>query len=252
MNNLNAEINHRTKEDENQLVFSYMTLRNFIGFAGIFLPIALLVFTKAEGGLAQQPSISDYYYTNTGDVLVSVLCIMATFLVTYNGYGFVERLWAFAAAAGALGVAFNPTNIKYDHVQPLHTVHAVRDPLLVGNTQLHLISALIFFVSLIVFSMYYFNKPPQNPHTAKKTTPAIAAGRKWTHYLCGSVMIGCIVWIGIYFMKWGNDAPPGNPTIFWCESVALWAFGISWITKGETLWNRDTHYIKKGIQMLKK
>jgi hypothetical protein len=24
--------------------------------------------------------------------------------------------------------------------------------------------------------------------------------------------------------------------VFWLESLALWAFGISWFVKGETLW----------------
>ncbi|HYG51265.1 MAG TPA: hypothetical protein VD905_10200 [Flavobacteriales bacterium] len=246
----NPTANDRTKEHDNQLVFSYMTLRNLIGFAGMLLPIVLIAFTKREGGLTLQPSISDYYYTNTGDVLVVILCILAAFLVTYNGYGFIEKCWAFVAAAGAVGVAFNPTDLKYDG-KPEFSIHVVRTPIEINNLQLHLICALLFFVSLIVFSMYYFNKPPQNPHTAKQAKPFVKAGRKWTHYICGLIMIGCLVRIGIYFFQWGDDAPPNNPTIFWCESIALWAFGISWLTKGETLWPKGTHYMVRGIKMLR-
>jgi hypothetical protein len=50
-------------------------------------------------------------------------------------------------------------------------------------------------------------------------------------------MIGCMVLILVYFLlpqgaKAGLSA--AHP-IFWLESIAIWAFGFSWLTKGETI-----------------
>jgi len=41
------------------------------------------------------------------------------------------------------------------------------------------------------------------------------------------------------------------PVIFILETVAIEAFGLSWITKGQTLWPDGEHYISKGMTMMK-
>jgi hypothetical protein len=51
------------KEKKNDLVFSYLTLRNLIGFAGMLLPVALAVWPKRPSAYhGFEPSISDYCY----------------------------------------------------------------------------------------------------------------------------------------------------------------------------------------------
>ena len=62
-------VRDQVKEDLNDLVFSYVTLRNLIGFSGILLPTILVIFSKREEHeKVIQSSISAYYYTSVGDV----------------------------------------------------------------------------------------------------------------------------------------------------------------------------------------
>lgn len=48
-------------------------------------------------------------------------------------------------------------------------------------------------------------------------------------------MIVCLVAIVIFFNFFLPDNPDSN-FVFWAETVALIAFGVSWITKGGTLY----------------
>ena len=81
-----------SKEKNNELVFSYLTLRNLIGFCGISLPWALALFPSRSGSdYGFEPSISDYFYTDRGDVLVVLLSVLGVFLLTYTGYNWRER-----------------------------------------------------------------------------------------------------------------------------------------------------------------
>src|SRR5690606_11597741 len=111
------------KEIHNELVFSYLTLRNLIGFSGMLLPV-ILVFTTAIG--ENDPiiaySISDYYYTSNGDVLVVLLCVLGVFLLTYKGYTWKERILTSLAAVSAIGVAFSPTSASSASSASIHVV----------------------------------------------------------------------------------------------------------------------------------
>jgi hypothetical protein len=68
--------------------------------------------------------------------------------------------------------------------------------------------------------------------------------------ICGWTMILCIVSLAAYvifhpvFVK-------KFPIIFIFETIAIWAFGFSWLTKGETLWPHGEHYMKKAYRNLK-
>ena len=51
----------------------------------------------------------------------------------------------------------------------------------------------------------------------------------------GIVMALCVLGlIIVYFVPGGRDLLGGR-IIFWLESFAIWAFGISWFVKGEAL-----------------
>ncbi|MGM9478011.1 hypothetical protein ACS5PU_16405 [Pedobacter sp. GSP4] len=85
----------KSKEDHNQLVLSYLTLRKLIGIAGMALPFLLAVAPSraSEYLFDLEPSISDYFFTSRGDVLVVVLCLIGFFLLVYNRYNLVERYY---------------------------------------------------------------------------------------------------------------------------------------------------------------
>ena len=59
--------------------------------------------------------------------------------------------------------------------------------------------------------------------------------RNEVYRLCGVLMLACIGLIGVY--KLGLDESPLQhlKPVFWLESLALWAFGVSWFVKGETI-----------------
>jgi hypothetical protein len=42
--------------------------------------------------------------------------------------------------------------------------------------------------------------------------------------------------IPLYYLLPSDTAFAAWKPVFWLESLALWAFGFSWLIKGETLW----------------
>ena len=68
--------------------------------------------------------------------------------------------------------------------------------------------------------------------------------------ICGWTMLACVALMILYF---AIDPPSlrNTPVVFALETVAVEAFGISWITKGQTLWPDGEHYMKKGLRKAK-
>ncbi|HWZ21378.1 MAG TPA: hypothetical protein VNW06_01920 [Cytophagaceae bacterium] len=239
----------RQKETQNELVFSYMTLRNLIGFCGMLLPIVLVVFTKEENGLRVQPSISDYYYTNNGDILVAILCILGTFLITYNGYDWKEKVCTITAAVCGLGVAFSPTSSDdKTYASSVHMSHSTVPE--IWGIERHLIFAALFFIALSIVSLFFF------PKSDKEKSHLDAAGKKTkkgkrniVYKICGWIMLCCVAVLALHFII--KPKVDTFPFVFIFESIALEAFALSWLTKGETLWPDETHYMVRGYQKIK-
>jgi hypothetical protein len=230
-----------------------MTLRNLIGFSGMLLPVILLWTTRhAPGDLQVEPSISDYYYTSNGDLLVVILSVLGVFLFTYKGYNMKENLLSSLAAFCALGVAFSPTAAKY--IRESFSVHTGKFVVPeIAGLEVHLLFAATFFISLAIIALVYFPK--------SDTEKSLQANRAWTqkdrrnlvYIISGWVMLGCVLILGLYFLinplkEWIGDFP----FIFVMESVAIEAFGISWITKGESLWPDGEHYLVSFLKEPKK
>ncbi len=53
---------------------------------------------------------------------------------------------------------------------------------------------------------------------------------------CGVTILICIALIGLYYWRMQGTSIARFKPVFWLESFALLAFGISWFIKGETLW----------------
>ena len=86
-----VEKTDKQKESDNELVISFLALRNLIGISGMLLPIVLTLFTpKGELDKVMEHSISEYYYTKNGDLFVVLLSVIGVFLLTYKGY---DRFW---------------------------------------------------------------------------------------------------------------------------------------------------------------
>lgn len=118
----NIQIINQRKEAGNQLVFSYLTLRKLIGIGGMLLPAVIAVFpSRPSKYYGFEFSISDYYYTDRGDFLVVILCVIGAFLITYKGYSRMEMALTALAGICGIGVAFVPTGKACEEC--LYSVH---------------------------------------------------------------------------------------------------------------------------------
>lgn len=220
------------KEAGNDLVFSYLTLRNFIGIGGMLLPLVLVLFSrKEENERIFDRSISDYYYSSNGDVLVVLLSVLGVFLFTYRGYTLQEKILTSIAAISAIGIAFSPTATRGVNLFSIHIVNN-KVPMIFGIER-HFLFAAIFFIAISIMSLVYFPRTnkPSLVIDGRKTQKA---KRNLVYKICGWVMVVCVVILGVYFIF---KPDVGNfPVVFVFEVIAIEAFGLSWLTKGETLW----------------
>jgi len=202
----------------NALVFSYLALRKTIGFLGTLFP-----FVLALGGIflfktQLQSSISNYYHTDMGDVFVGVLCVIGFFLFAYKGYTKVDDVVGNVTGIFAVLVALVPTDPGHGNAT------------LIGT--LHFICAALFFCGLIYFSLFLFTKTNPSADVTRRKKQ-----RNVVYKVCGYTMAACILLIAVYYLLPDETADPfksSNP-IYWLEAIAVVAFGISWLTKGEAI-----------------
>ena len=239
----------RRKEQENELVLSYTTMRNLIGFGGMLLPFVLMFFTKEANNGFVEPSISDYYYTKNGDILVVLLSVLGVFLITYTGYNWKEWALTTLAAICALGVAFSPTGSRLEIDEKSTSIHTEIN---FGGHLIHFLFAGVFFIALAIVTLKYFPRSdrPASGKSDGKTTPK--EKRNVVYRVCGWTMIGCVGSLLIYFLLSELNMFKANfPVVFVLETIAIEAFGISWLTKGETLLPDGEHYMMKAFRKVK-
>jgi hypothetical protein len=62
--------------------------------------------------------------------------------------------------------------------------------------------------------------------------------RNKLYRLCGYIILGCIFLMAVIFalerFNYGQGCQKYDP-VLWLETLALWAFGVSWLTKGNTI-----------------
>ena len=66
--------------DGNQLIISYMFLRQIVGWIGTLLPIVLLVGVAISSTESRPDSMSGYYYTDMRNIFPEAWNAFATFL----------------------------------------------------------------------------------------------------------------------------------------------------------------------------
>lgn len=237
---------------KSNLVISYHAMRKAIGWIGILLPFALLIgdytvksldllnnkwFVKTNECYQYYPfessfkaSISHYYYSSVGEIFSSSLFAMALFLFCYKGhplrrgeFGLSDKAMSNLAAFFAIGIVIFPTS----------SPHCIPDNLRIfissENTGIiHFIFAGLFFIALSFISIFNF----------RRTKKVSEFGTKPLHNLykyCGFIMISCVVLIFIYTKllrykyAWLDEIYP----VLILETIALIAFGISWLMKGK-------------------
>jgi hypothetical protein len=194
--------------------YSYLALRKTVGWIGILLPFVLVLGAFfLFGSRSILRNISLYYHTGMRDVFVGAICAIALFLFFYKGYNKWDNMASSLAAFFALGIAFFPT---------------VREGPYNWQAYVHLVCAGCFFFILAFFSLFLFTRKEPKPSRAKLS-------RNKIYIICGSVMAACTSGI-LVFLGFISKNYPQSTFVFWAETIALIAFGISWLTKGGALY----------------
>lgn len=195
-------------------VLSYPGLRRSGGYLGIALPF-VLVFGQIlmQHHPAIHESISSYYHTAMRNIFVGDLCAIAVFLISCKGYSRVDAMLGDLAGLWAVGVASFPTNC-YGFPETI-------------ISKLHAIFASLLFLELAIFCLVLFTRTfPDRRPTAQKLI------RNNVYRLCGYTIVICIVLSLVTSIPSVGRMIGWKNCLFWYESVAIFFFGVAWITKG--------------------
>lgn len=216
----------RRERSETPELISFMVLRRSIGWLGFLLPFVLILGSFLFGKCSQiQPSISHYYFTNMREVFVGILCSVGLFLFSYRGYSRLDGISANFAGLFSLGIALFPTS---KIAQPCQTDVVSFMPW-EANASIHFLCAALFFLILAYMSLFLFTK---SRHKWEDQTPEKRM-RNTIYKACGYMMVFSIVMIALSKPVFHSD--DNSLIVFWFETTALVAFGISWLIKGEAL-----------------
>lgn len=206
-----------------------ITLRRAVGILGILLPVIVAIGAVTLGNCTGiQKSISMYYNTVMRNVFVSILAATALFMFAYRGYDYRDRIAGISAFVFALGIAFFPPgkdmiiNCNYD-IPQLQRADWVRT--------VHLISAVLYFITLAFISFFLFTRTDKKNvvYTSQKKI------RNRLYRVCGIIIFGSLILIALWMFFFENKFSGFEKyhPIFWLETLALVAFGVSWLVKGE-------------------
>ncbi len=211
------------------VVISFKTMRRMAGLLGMALPVAACLWSVVcSDSHTLLESISAYYHTNMRDIVVGILCAVSFFLFAYHGYDTQDFITFKIAGISALGIALFPALIENTNSSISLALNASPT-----TDTLHIISASIFFITLAYISLCLFTK--SKPNTPKQDRSGQKIIRNRIYILCGSVIVLCLVLLFVvHIPSIASSVKELNP-VFWLEAIALLAFGISWLVKGETL-----------------
>ena len=195
------------------MLSTYVWLRRLMALVtGLFL--AVLVYYRVEGGEPPRASISAYYYHNLvdlpmRDVFVATLFAIGLLLIAYQGYTNWENRFLNVGGFALLAVVFFPMD----------------EPTVAGElsnrARVHYVSALVFFGSLAVVSIFFSRRTLEHEtsETRKKLFERL-------YMLTGGLMM-CVPVVAIA-LHYGWKL---QSTVFWVEFVGVTAFLLYWVVK---------------------
>lgn len=202
------------KSDHTPQVHSYLSLRKAVGWIGILLPFVLVAgHLIIFNGASALTNMSAYYHTGMRDLFVGAICAIALFLFFYKGYDRWDNSAANLAGFFALGVAFFPT---------------VKEGPWDWIAWVHFSCAACFLVILALISIFLFTRGEEHLTEMKKK-------RNLIFRACGIIMLVALASIEVFFLFF-DGINSDSRFVLIAETVTLMAFGISWLTKGGTLY----------------
>jgi hypothetical protein len=208
---------------DNEFVISYFTLRKAIGWLGLLMPIIVRWGAKLFEKIPSHDSVSAYYYTSMRDVFVGILAATGVFLFCYRGPDKQDNILTNIAGLCAIGIGLLPTEpiyhdliaARFDTSANCYSNH--------GPLGFHIYVVAAFFLIISYLAIFRFPKPSRPFITKQKLT------RNKIYVACGIVMV--VMLVAIVAIK----AISMKQSIFWPETIAIVAFGIAWLTKGQAI-----------------
>jgi hypothetical protein len=233
--------------DQHRLAF-------IVGLVALGLPFMLILARVT--GTCFYDSISHFYYSQFwGDVFVGALIFIGTFLIVYRGTCRSERTLASVTGIAAYAVALFPTeqrgcpdasfsgraladftrldNADFVTVEQASASNSLFQ-LFQGVGILHAIAAGTLFLFLAYFCFCVFTRITDDQRQPDGSVAAPKRRRNRIYYLSGTLILIAIVAVGSKGLFDSVVWDDLNLT-FWFETLALWAFGLSWMTKGRFL-----------------
>jgi len=210
---------------DNEFVISYFKLRKAIGWLGLLMPIVVRVGARVWEGIPSNESISAYYYTTMRDVFVGTLAAIGVFLFCYRGPDKQDNVLTNIAGLCAIGIGLFPTVPTY-HPLILQRFPNILSPGCYNNhgyLGIHIYVVAAFFLLISYLTIFRFRKQSQPYLTKQKLS------RNKIYVVCGIVMV--VMLVAIVAIKAINQ----QSSIFWPETIAIVAFGIAWLTKGQAI-----------------
>jgi hypothetical protein len=202
--------------DDAGLAAAYRQLMKAVGIIAVLLVPVLVVGDALWSGDGLEGSISSYYYTPMRNVFVGSMCALAVFFLSYNHRPLPsfkpDMRLSRAASVVTVGVALLPTTSDADTASGAEKA--------VGTA--HLICAGALFVILAVFCLFFFTRTDAGPPQGMKRV------RNAVYRTCGYVIVTAIALVLVTNVV----SPPDSwNALFWLETVAVLAFGASWLVK---------------------
>jgi hypothetical protein len=240
-------------------VIDSQILAALVGAIAILLPIILYLGTKL--GVCFYDTVSHFYYASfLGGVFVGAVVFIGTFFMAYTGECPGEGTLARFAGAFAYGVALLPTSgagctmknfagrmfadLKIaestgaiEVIKPENSDRFFELFKYVGV--LHYASAGLLFLLLAYFCFFVFTRIVQERHI--RADGKTLTWHKWIrnaiYRICGTVILLCMVALicnSLHTYLTGEEWAwwVQYKSTLWLETFIIWAFGISWITKG--------------------
>lgn len=205
----------------NAMRINTIRLRTLIGWLGMLLPwiVVLLI------GYVPQ-SISATWYTNACTVFMIILGSASFLLISYKGYERIDDILLTCSGIAGMGICLFPCSVS--------SVSGKVGTFLIDSqisNEIHFICAIIFFGLLSYNSLFLFTKGSGELAKKKKA-------RNIIFRVCGVGMIASFLIVLL----------PIPSRVWLMETVALFFFGISFLTKANIypwLFCDDAETIKK-------
>ena len=210
------------KEYDN-MDFSFIRLRQLIGVLGLLLPLILIIGNSIIPEISIQRSISHYYHTNMRDFFVGLLFLIGLFLITYKGYNRLDNFISSLSGVAAMGIAIFPC--LFQNPEELMGILQIRNGL---TDIIHFICASLFFTLLAFNSIFLFTKCNNGDKTRHKKI------RNIVYIICGLVIVISLIILALILLI-GKVDTGQTITVLVFETIMLFAFGVSWLVKGETI-----------------